>query len=74
MSHVLNILRNELNIVMGLCGLSDIKKADPSLVALLNDGNQRNTTIDELERLAGLLEKGYLIRDEFENLKSKLLK
>ena len=46
MSHVLNILRNELNIVMGLCGLSDIKKADPSLVALPNDGNQRNTTID----------------------------
>ena len=31
-------------------------------------------TIGELERLAGLLEKGYLIRDEFENLKSKLLR
>ena len=46
MSHVLNIFRNELDIAMGLRGLSDIKKADPSLVALLNDGNQRNTTID----------------------------
>ena len=73
MSHVLNILRNELAVAMGLCGLSDIKKADPSLVALPNDGNQRNTTIDELERVTGLLEKGYLIRDEFGNLKSKLL-
>jgi isopentenyl diphosphate isomerase/L-lactate dehydrogenase-like FMN-dependent dehydrogenase len=46
MSHVLNIFRNELDIAMGLRGLSDIKKADPSLVALPNDGNQRNTTID----------------------------
>lgn len=73
MSHVLEILRNELDIAMGLCGLSDINKADPSLVALPNGGNQGNATVDELERLAGLLEKDYLTRDEFENLKAKLL-
>lgn len=73
MSHVLEILRNELDIAMGLCGLTDVKKADPSLVALPNGGNRGNGTVDALERLARLLEQGYLTRDEFESQKAKLL-
>lgn len=73
MRHVLEILRNELDIAMGLCGLSDVKKADPSLVALPNGANKSNGTVDALERLARLLEQGYLTRDEFESQKAKLL-
>ena len=73
MRHVLDILRTELDIAMGLCGLADVKKAGPSLVALPNGGEKGNSTVDSLERLAGLLNQGYLTRDEFESLKSKLL-
>ena len=73
MRHVLDILRNELDIAMGLCGLTDVKKAGPSLVALPNGGNDKNRTVDALERLAKLLEQGYLTRHEFDSLKTKLL-
>ena len=73
MRRVLEILRNELDIAMGLCGLTDVKKAGPSLVALPNGGNDKNRTVDALERLAKLLEQGYLTRHEFDSLKTKLL-
>ena len=74
MRHVLEILRNELDVAMGLCGLTDVKKAEPSLVALPNGGNNHNVMVDALERLANLLEQGYLTRDEFDSLKTKLLR
>ncbi len=73
MRRVLEILRNELDIAMGLCGLTDVKKADPSLVALPNGASKGNGTVDALERLARLLDQGYLTRDEFESQKAKLL-
>ena len=73
MRRVLEILRAELDVAMGLCGLTDVKKATPSLVALPNGDNNSNDIVDALERLAGLLERGYLTRDEFESLKANLL-
>ncbi len=70
---VLEILKDELNIAMGLCGVTDVKKADRSLVEGPNGDRGGNDTIGQLERLAGLLEKGYLTRQEFEAQKAKLL-
>ena len=73
MRHVLDILRNELDIAMGLCGITDVNKAGPSLVALPDGGQSGNRTVEDLDRLAGLLKEGYVTRDEFESLKAKIL-
>lgn len=71
--HVLEILRDELDQAMGPCGVADVKKVDRSLVAEPNDGRWGEGVVGPLERLAGLLEKGCLTREEFEMQKTKLL-
>ncbi len=71
--NVLEILQDEVDVAMGLCGLSDVKSADRSLVIGPDGGDNREGVISQLERLAQLLEQGYLTRDEFEALKAKLL-
>ena len=58
---------------MGLCGVTDIKKVDQSLVAGPGSDGTGAGIIGQLERLARLLEQGYLTRDEFETQKAKLL-
>jgi len=69
---VLDILRDELNVAMGLCGVTDVKKVDRSLVEEPN-GRREDDVVGQLERLARLLEQGYLTRHEFDTHKAKLL-
>ena len=73
LSHILEILRDELDVAMGLCGLSDIKNANPSLVSYPGSRNHRGGLIASLDRLVELLEQGYIERNEFDSLKAKLL-
>ena len=70
--NVLEILRNELSVAMGLCGVSDVKKVDRSL-ALHPHDRFDGGVVGQLERLARLLEQGYLTRNEFEAQKGRLL-
>jgi len=60
-------------VAMGLCGLSDIKNANPSLVSYPGSRNHRGGLIASLDRLVELLEQGYIERNEFDSLKAKLL-
>ena len=69
---VLDILRDELNVAMELCGVTDVKKVDRSLVEEPN-GRRGDDVVGQLERLARLLEQGYLTRHEFDTHKAKLL-
>ena len=69
--HCLEILRRELSVAMGLCGVTDARQVDPSVA---RDPNAAaSATIADLERLARLLEQGYLTREEFEAQKARLL-
>lgn len=70
---VLEILLDELDVAMGLCGVADVKKVERSLVECPNGGSKWTDAAGQLERLAGLLERGFLARDEFETLKARLL-
>ena len=71
--NVLEILQGEVDVAMGLCGLSDVKSADRSLLIGPDGESNREGMISQLERLARLLEQGYVTRDEFEALKAQLL-
>ena len=73
LSHILEILRDELDVAMGLCGLSDINNASPSLVSHPGTRDRRDGLIASLDRLVELLEQGYIDRNEFDSLKAKLL-
>jgi isopentenyl diphosphate isomerase/L-lactate dehydrogenase-like FMN-dependent dehydrogenase len=70
---VLEILRAELDVAMGLCGARDVKKVDRSLVIEPNGDRGGDGAVGQLERLARLLEQGYLTRQEFEAQKAQLL-
>jgi 4-hydroxymandelate oxidase len=70
---VLAILQDELDVAMGLCGVTDVKKVDKSLVVGPDGGRGGDDVVSQLERLARLLEQGYLTRSEFETQKAKLL-
>ncbi len=69
---VLEILRAELSVAMGLCGVTDVKKVDRTLALQPHDRSDGGV-VGQLERLARLLEQGYLSRDEFEAQKGRLL-
>jgi len=73
LSHILEIFRDELDVAMGLCGLTDVKNATASLVSRQNGRSGGEGVIGSLERLVELLEQGYLDRNEFDSLKGKLL-
>ena len=66
----LEILRQELSVAMGLCGVTDARRVDPSVAR--NPAAEASPVAD-LERLARLLEQGYLTREEFEAQKARLL-
>ncbi len=68
--HCLEILRNELSVAMGLCGVTDARQVDRA-VAQAPVGTA--SVAGDLERLARLLEQGYLTREEFEGQKARLL-
>ena len=73
LSHILEIYRDELDVAMGLCGLSDVKNASPSLVSHLNGRSRGDGVTGSLDRLVELLEQGYIDRNEFDSWKAKLL-
>jgi hypothetical protein len=56
---------------MGLCGVSDVRKVDRSVAQ--DPAAFGSSVVGDLERLARLLDQGYLTRDEFETQKSRLL-
>ncbi len=67
----LEILRSELSVAMGLCGVADVRQVDSSLVRdpVANSGS----VIGDIERLARLQDQGFLTREEFEAQKARLL-
>ena len=69
--HCLEILRAELSVAMGLCGVTDVKRVDRALAQ--DPGANGGGVVGELERLAHLLDQGYLTREEFESLKGRLV-
>ena len=68
-THCLEILRNELNIAMGLCGVTDVKQVDRSVAQY--PGANTASVVGDLDRLTRLLDQGYLTREEFETQKSR---
>jgi len=72
-SRVLEILRDELDVAMGLSGVPDVRHVDRSLVVEPEGARRGEDVVGQLERLARLLEQGYLTRQEFESQKAKLL-
>ena len=70
---ILEILRDELDVAMILCGVTDVKTVDSGLVSVPNGRGQRAGVASELERMAGLVDRGYLTRAEFDVQKAKLL-
>ena len=71
--HVLDILRNELSVAMGLCGVTDVKLVGRDLVDYPDSFSKDGGIVSLLERLARLYEQGYLTREEFDAQKSRLL-
>ena len=71
---LLDILRDELDVAMGRCGVTDVKKVDRSLVVGYDGGRRGDHVVGQLERLASLLERGYMTREEFETQKVQLLR
>lgn len=69
--HCLEILRRELDVAMGLCGVTDARRVDPSVAR--DPSAAAASAVADLERLARLLEGGYLTRNEFEAQKARLL-
>ena len=69
--HCLEILRRELDVAMGLCGVTDARRVDPSVAR--DPSAAAASAVADLERLARLLEGGYLTRAEFEAQKARLL-
>ena len=71
--HALEIVRDELDSAMGMCGVTDVKNVDRSLVVEPNGGRRGDDVAGQLEQLASLVERGYLTREEFDTQKAKLL-
>ena len=69
--HVLEIFRDELDIAMGLCGVASAAEVGRDLV--IPAGHSDGDPIDRLERLAGLVDRGYLTREEFNTQKARIL-
>ena len=72
-AHELDILREELSVAMGLCGVTDVKNVDRSLVEYPDGDGRNGGFVGQLERLARLHEQGYLDRQEFEAQKARIL-
>lgn len=62
LSHILEIFRDELDVAMGLCGLTDVKDASPGLVSHPNGSSREYGVIGSLDRLVEFLEQGYIDR------------
>ena len=71
LAHCMEILRSELSVAMGLCGVTDVRRVDRSVAQ--DPAASGSSVVGDLERLARLLENDYLTREEFENQKARLL-
>lgn len=69
---ILAVLRNELDIAMAFCGVTDVTRVDKGVVASVSS-SPVISRVDALMRLATLLEKGYITRAEFKAEKARLL-
>jgi hypothetical protein len=69
--HVLEIFRDELDIAMGLCGVASAADVDRDVAVPAGVG--AGDPVDRLERLAGLVDRGYLTRQEFDAQKARIL-
>ena len=74
LTHVLEILRNELKVAMGLSGVTGVRNVERSLVSTPWDQQNNANVVLLLDKLAQLLEKGYITREEFEGQKEKLFR
>ena len=72
--HVLQILHDELKVAMGLSGVTSVRKVDRTLVSTPWDQQNNANVVLLLDKLAQLLEKGYITREEFEGQKEKLFR
>ena len=71
---VLEILRNELDLAMGYCGVTSIDQIDGSILALPpNMSNGVPSYIVEIRELASLRDEGMITQEEFETKKRQLL-
>ena len=70
---VLDILKDELSIAMGLCGVTSLKDVHRDLVDYRDFSGHDGGVVGQLERLAKLHQQGYLTLEEFETQKAKLL-
>lgn len=70
---VLDIYRAELDSAMTLCGVTDVRRAGPDLVAAPPSWGAPRGVVDQLERLAGLFEAGRLTEAEFAAAKAAVL-
>ena len=74
MQRVLEILRDELELAMGYCGVSSIDQIEGSILALPpNMINGAPSYIVEIRELASLRDEGIITQKEFEAKKRQLL-
>jgi 4-hydroxymandelate oxidase len=69
---VLAVLRNELDVAMAFCGVTDVTRVNSDVVKPVAMSGS-DSRIDGLMRLATLLERGFITRDEFDVEKARLL-
>ena len=71
---VLEILRKELDLAMGYCGVTAVDQIDETMVALPSGmSNGRPSYIAEIRGLASLRDDGIITQQEFEAKKRQLL-
>jgi isopentenyl diphosphate isomerase/L-lactate dehydrogenase-like FMN-dependent dehydrogenase len=70
--NVMEILTNELRTAMFYCGVTNAQNVSRTLLS--NERlSARSDVVDRLQRLVSMLDGGYLSRDEFDNLKTRLI-
>ena len=68
----LEILREELDVAMGLCGVRSVNEVTRSLVNVPPDKKAADGGAGQIERLGRLLERGHITGEEFEAIKPTL--
>jgi 4-hydroxymandelate oxidase len=71
--HILQILRDELWVATGVCGVTDVRNVDPSLAHVPLARSAVGGLIDGLASLGSLANLGVLTSDEVADLKTALL-
>jgi isopentenyl diphosphate isomerase/L-lactate dehydrogenase-like FMN-dependent dehydrogenase len=69
---MLEVYRRELDVAMAVCGVQDINRVERSLVTEAGAGPKGNT-VEQLERLAALLDRGRVTEEEYRKVKAQLI-